>query len=980
MTFRKLILLFICIVIACAFSLSVKAQKYYFQHYDIGDGLIQSQVTSICQDKNKQIWLTTLGGINCFDSKQFSAFTIDDGLTGNSCFSLTQDKKGIIWVGGERGVTEFGIGGLKNYVFQRNKNRKIASMLSCDSQNNIWAMIGKKLCKLNNGQWEMQTVVSDDESITNLKINKKGEIFAAVYGEGIYKLENNQWRIFCSLAQRPKIRFVGDFVFDNSNPDLLYFITNDSLYSANKGVIKSEFPQLFKPLHPAFTCLLLDNENGLWIGTDNGACLLKNGAITYFNDKNGFTNVRVFCMFKDIDNQIWFGTDGSGLFKYRNDTFLVYDKTQGLENEVVMALAKGKNNEVYIGSNGGKLLCYKNNSMIDLKLPREKLSSLRVNCLYKDSNDNLWIGTDNSGLWVKKGDEYSKIYTKSGSPPFAVFTTIYEDSSHNLWFTSSNGCFYLEGNALVRVTDFNYYCSSIIEIGKDSILIGTLDGVRLIRNKNFDNGFSDILPKEPVNCLAYSKPFVIAGTNEKGVAIYNLKTKSKQTISRKTGLNSNIIYNLLVNDSKLWIGTGRGVSIYSLAEKNNSLQLKAIPVDGPLFESNQNAILKVKDDIWIGTTHGANIYPIIYGNSSSPVPKIVIENVQTYTSNKKNLHYSYFSGYKLPGNLSLPSSESHIAIEFQAIEFNAPIVLYQYMLTGLDKAYSKPSQNSYVDYPNLPPGDYTFKVKSAAADSSSTGVALYQFTVTPEFYETVSFKLAVVLLLLSTVFGFYLYKSYANRRKLNFIHQLKLQEQENVRRQTGEDFHDDLGNKLTRINMLSELLDKKMSPELETEKKLTEQIRSSAIEMYMGTKNILWALNPENDHLDEIIKEIEKFGHCLFENMNIVFTVSSNDQDTSDIKLPLGYSHNITLIFKELMNNILKHSQANIVTFSYELTSYNRICLAISDNGKGYNIDGLHEGNGLKNIQNRAKKINGEIIIDSCPGKGTVTKLIMLIA
>ncbi|HEY2581148.1 MAG TPA: two-component regulator propeller domain-containing protein [Mucilaginibacter sp.] len=975
--FRKLILLFIYIVIACSFSLNVKAQKYYFQHYDIGDGLIQSQVTSICQDKNKQIWLTTLGGINCFDSRRFSAFTIDDGLTGNSFFSLTQDKKGTMWVGGEKGVTEFSKEGLKNYVFPSSKNRKIASMLLCDNQNKIWTMIGKKLYKLNNGQWEIQTVVSDDESIVNLKSNKKGEIFAAVYGDGIYKLENNQWKIYCNLAGHPKIRFVGDFVFDNSNPDLMYFITNDSLYSANKGVIKSESPQLFKPLHPAFTCLLLDNENGLWIGTDNGACLLKNETLTYFNDKNGFTNVRVFCMFKDVDNQIWFGTDGAGLFKYQNNTFLVYDKTQGLDNEVVMALAKGKNDEVYIGSNGGKLLCYKNNNMIDLKLPREKLSSLRVNCLYEDSNDNLWIGTDNSGLWLKKGDEYSKIYTKNGNPPFAVFTTIYEDSSHNLWFTSSNGCFYLEGNAIVRISDFNFYCSSITEVGKDSMLVGTLDGVRLIRKKKFDNGFSDALPKAPINCLAYSKPFVIAGTNEKGVAIYNLKTKSIQTISRKTGLNSNIIYNLLVNDNKLWIGTGRGVSIYSLAQKNNSLHLSPVPVDGPLFESNQNAILKVKDDIWIGTTHGANIYPIVYSNSSSSVPKIVIENIQTYTSNKKNLHYSYFSGYKLPGDLSLPSSESHIAIEFQAIEFNTPIVLYQYMLEGLDKTYSKPSQNSWVDYPNLPPGNYIFKVKNATVNSSPSGVALYQFTVTPEFYETVSFKLAVVLLLVSTFLGIYLYKSYASRRKLNFIHQLKLQEQENVRRQTGEDFHDDLGNKLTRINMLSELLDKKMSPDLETEKKLTEQIRSSAAEMYMGTKSILWALNPENDHLNEIIKEIEKFGHSLFENMNIVFTVSSNNRDSSDIKLPLGYSHNITLIFKELMNNILKHSQANIVTFSCEQMSYSRICLTISDNGRGYKIDELYEGNGLKNIRNRTQKLNGEIIIDSSPGKGTTTKLII---
>src|SRR5476651_2522879 len=103
MKIRRLILSLIHLIFVCFLSLNLNVQKYYFQHYDIGDGLIQSQVTSVCQDKNKQIWLTTLGGINCFDSKQFSAFTIDDGLTGNSCFSLTEDKKGIIWVGGEKG-------------------------------------------------------------------------------------------------------------------------------------------------------------------------------------------------------------------------------------------------------------------------------------------------------------------------------------------------------------------------------------------------------------------------------------------------------------------------------------------------------------------------------------------------------------------------------------------------------------------------------------------------------------------------------------------------------------------------------------------------------------------------------------------------------------------------------------------------------------------------------------------------------------
>ena len=975
MLLSRLIKLHIFFMMIYSFSLNVEAQKYHFQHYDIGDGLMQSQVTSICQDNHNQIWLTTMGGINCFDSRQFSSFTIEDGLPMNSSFSITKDKQGKIWAGGSEGLTQFGAYGLKNIAFPLMKTRHIARNLLSDSSNNIWTVFGKNLYKRVNGQLQVQVVVADDEWVSVVHINNKGVVFAAVAKKGIYKLEKNRWKLYASLDEKSGISYVMDFVFDKQNPDRLYFITDTRLYSLDKDTIKAESPKLFEPLHTIFTCLLLDNEKGLWIGTDNGAYLLKNGTLTYFSDKNGFTNLRVFCIFQDADNQIWFGTDGAGLFKYQNNAFLIFDKTQGLDNDVVMTMTKGFNNEIYIGSNGGKLLRYRNHQIEDLKLPRSKMMSSRVNYLFSDYQNNLWIGTDNSGLWLRKGDQYSKIYPPKEDSHYAMFTAIKEDNTHNLWFASGNGCFYLQNNQLVKVKDFNDYCSSMIEIGQDSILVGTSDGVKLIRNKMIDPNFSAILPNEQINCLEYRKPFLIAATNEKGVYVYNLKTRELQKISTKNGLNSNIIYSVLLVNDQLWIGTVRGVSKYILTIKGNDLNLKPIEETSLPFECNENAILKLNNEVWVGTIHGIIVYPIYNNTDSNTSAKIVIENIQTYTSSKK-LKYSYFSGYKLPDSLSIPSNESHIAIKFQAVQFGASKVLYQYMLEGLDDDYSKPGQNSFVDYPQLPPGNYTFKVRPVIANLPGNA-ALYQFTVAPQFYQTLPFKIMAALLFLAILISIPIYKNYLNQRKLNFIHQLRLQEQENVRRQTGEDFHDDLGNKLTRINMLSELLDKKMPAGLEEQKKLTQQIRSSAIEMYNGTKGILWALNPQNDHLIAVLNEVEKFGHTLFENMNIVFNAVPHMTQKTDIKLPLGYSHNITLIFKELMNNILKHSDANIVTFSYEMMSYSRICLQISDNGKGFKTDEFYEGNGLKNIQNRAQKLNGEITIYSRPGEGTVTRLVI---
>jgi signal transduction histidine kinase len=218
-------------------------------------------------------------------------------------------------------------------------------------------------------------------------------------------------------------------------------------------------------------------------------------------------------------------------------------------------------------------------------------------------------------------------------------------------------------------------------------------------------------------------------------------------------------------------------------------------------------------------------------------------------------------------------------------------------------------------------------------------------------------------------------KTHSDRKKNIFINRLRLIEQENVRRQTAEDFHDDLGNKLTRINMLSELLDKKIPPDLADEKKIIHQIRSSVSEIYSGTKNIIWALNPANDGLGEIFSELRLLGDSLFDHTATSFTALPYPEELNKIKFPLGYSHNIILIFKELLNNILKHARATAVIFSITGLSDNQICFTIADDGTGFQTDQEFTGNGLRNVQNRAIKLKGKITLESGRGKGSIATL-----
>lgn len=378
----------------------------------------------------------------------------------------------------------------------------------------------------------------------------------------------------------------------------------------------------------------------------------------------------------------------------------------------------------------------------------------------------------------------------------------------------------------------------------------------------------------------------------------------------------------------------------------------------------------------VGTTHGLNLYPV-NEDITLHVPKTIIENVQTYNSPLTGQEYLFKNGYKLPRFPSLPAGQSHISIKFQAIDFNTAKTYYEYKLDGLDENYTQPIENNVVDYPNLPPGTYNFMVKTVTASGGESEPVFYRFKVIPAYYQTTIFRVLVVLLFVALLLTIFLYKTYSYRRKNIFISQLRQIEQENVRRQTAEDFHDDLGNKLTRVNMLSELLDKKIPQEFMDQKKITRQIKETVSEMYTGTRNILWALNPKNDQLGEIISEVTILGKSLFEHTPTSFSILPYEEDLNKIRLPLGYSHNLILIFKELINNILKHALANVVTLSLGALSNNRIYFTIVDDGRGYQPDDSFTGNGLKNMNNRSKKLNGKITVESQAGKGTTTTLII---
>jgi len=177
--------------------------------------------------------------------------------------------------------------------------------------------------------------------------------------------------------------------------------------------------------------------------------------------------------------------------------------------------------------------------------------------------------------------------------------------------------------------------------------------------------------------------------------------------------------------------------------------------------------------------------------------------------------------------------------------------------------------------------------------------------------------------------------------------------------------------------MLSDILNKRIGSNAVEEKQLIGQIKENADALFTGSKHILWALDPDNDQLSEVLNHLSEFGIDIFLNSPISFLPDIMVNEFNTVTLPMGHGRNISMIFKELFNNALKHSDAGNVMLSTELNADKDICIMVEDDGKGFNLEHVKKGNGLKNINNRAEKINGVIVISSSENKGTRTTLVL---
>ena len=141
-------------------------------------------------------------------------------------------------------------------------------------------------------------------------------------------------------------------------------------------------------------------------------------------------------------------------------------------------------------------------------------------------------------------------------------------------------------------------------------------------------------------------------------------------------------------------------------------------------------------------------------------------------------------------------------------------------------------------------------------------------------------------------------------------------------------------------------------------------------ELFEGTKDFIWAIDPNKDSLYELLIRLKDFGDELFEDSDILFEVNGLDESLKNKSLSMDWKRHLALIFKEGMNNSLKYGKSKRISIDSKVIAEN-IEISLSDDGEGFIPGNLKKGNGLINMRKRAENISASLEVISSPGNGT---------
>ncbi|MBX2841960.1 MAG: hypothetical protein KTR26_09310 [Flammeovirgaceae bacterium] len=727
--------------------------KSFIHSPDDTSSISNNTISSIIEGRDGYLWIGTNQGLNKFnpDTQTFTRFYKSDentGLIGNEIRSVLETKDGKLWIGTQEGLTVMD----KNTLLTRKYSHDIAIPNSLihnsiftlfnDSKGNIWiGTEGGGICRYDpeNDSFQRKfgknqaNIPKDSNIVHSIEEDDLGNIWFSSWGSGIFIYESNKDKF-------SKIVFPQD---NEVNSTIIYKFLNSG-------------------------------DGNMWVGTwEKGLHVLskKKKAFRHVENFNSETSeierIRVRTIFEDSERNIWFATDGAGLFKYipPTDSYVHFfndiNDESTLSGKIVKPIIEDGDGFIYAGSyvNGLNKINMSTHEITRITHDPEDPNSLQNNNIWAlcfDSQERIWVGTLGGGM-----DEYI--------PKENKFIHHYSDPDDTLTISSNN-------------------ISKIFEDSKGNLWIGTIgSGIcRMDREKRIFHRYQNKVTAESgvgfsevIDIYEDKKNRLWISSNGGGLFLYNPETDKIE----KSGVNHNLkgtILSILDDDEgNLWMGTFEGITKYN-------------PESGTTISYNHHDGLQRSDfksgsklrsytgEFYFGGSNGYNVFRPEEINDDIIFQPIAFTNLYLFHKkvNVNDLNSVLTSDINYQNRLVMDANQNTISFQYSSLDYTfSKLNYYAYMLEGFDPRWNKVGTERRATYTNLPPGEYTFKVKSSNMDGLwSDEYKSIEIIITPPFWQTLWFKIMVIAAIIAGFFSILWLRTRTIKQ-----HNLKLEKLVNVR-------------------------------------------------------------------------------------------------------------------------------------------------------------------------------------------------------
>ncbi|MVO08878.1 hypothetical protein GOQ30_06830 [Flavobacterium sp. TP390] len=919
--------------------------QYKITQYTTSNGLPHDLCYGMIQDHKGYLWIGTDDGLVKYNGKDFKVFQIKDGLLSNYIIDICEISDSTFaiasWGGGMQLLQKDKI--LPNKTHQKSKINKIANLpkfLFAKGTGHQYHFYSKK----NNTYSETivsyyfdQTLIPTKDNIRNKTIKPQFDVidnevylfndvlFSNETLKGVYKVKdvNQVDRVFPFLKDTfiNDIKKVTDTVFLAVTQNEILFFSDQKILE--KKILPFQNSTIRKATVKGNRIVLVVQDNQdkseeviIWNREFNSF---------FYVDKKQLGSKQISDILIDKDENIWISVYGSGVFK------LTQEKQFQITNDL-------QNNNVYdVVSLNTRLFFLTSSKIIGYDTKKQIKDSL----LYEES---LWKFD-----YVVKDTLFIHTKEKSKSGSVRKLWDIFVKTSNNEHLVFQD-----------RTLSIRYGDNTIVVQKEDKSIKFISEGT--------------------IRKVVKKKDKIYSCTN-KGLFVYNLNTlQLEKTYNTAIGILNDDIRDIAIDASKIYIATINGLSI---VEKDRVINYNE---NIGLLSLNINCLLLDHHGVlWLGTQKGFSVFKkesfySFYKNSkenSSYIQKIVEDKKQQIwlVGNNGSMKINNkipFSPVSSPV-LDIDKKENKFSVD--VISFDDFEVVTEYKI---NKNQWEILQADILDLTKFQYGQYEVTFRTRSTNSNWNFSKKYTVENSAPWYKQ-WWSYTLVTLFISSLLTLIFYFRFKHIKERNELLRETIAYNENlqkelseVRENVAQDFHDELGNKLAGITVLSGMMIEDEAFKNSIWYKQLFRINKDAQDLYFGIKDFIWSIDSKNDDLNELIYYLKDFGEELFSSTMTQFN-SQIDVQELPVKLPYYWSRQLLLLFKEAMTNSFKYAEATICLFEVKYTK-EQIVIIFSDNGKGFDIDNLKRKNGLINMEKRASKIHGKLEIDG--SKGTKIKFI----